>query len=58
MSSSYSCECELRGLAQKLISQAQELIDAADTLQVLRESDFHKESIANAKKWAKDWLSR
>ena len=58
MSSSYSCECELRELAEKLSSAAYELEQAADVLKALRDVDCYKEQISSAKKWAKDWMKR
>ncbi len=56
MSSSYSCECELRDLAEKLHQQGYELEQAADVLRVLRDSSEIQENIRKAKEWARGWM--
>ncbi len=59
MSSSYSCECELREMAEKLRKDAYELEQAADLLELLRDSENSKlreEKIKGLKDWAKSWI--
>lgn len=56
MSGSYSCEAELRKIAEGLHAQAYELEQAADVLATLRESSETEERIKQAKIWAKDWM--
>jgi hypothetical protein len=58
MSSSYSCEFELRKLAEELRHNAEELEDAANVLETLRNSSDLQEKVDQAKKWAKDWMLR
>lgn len=58
MSSSYSCEQELRKIAEKLYEQASELEQAADTLRSLRDDEDATERLESAKRWAKDWMKR
>lgn len=56
MSTSHSCEDELRRIASDLYAKAAELEQAAEVLRVLRETVNLKDEIASAKKWAKDWM--
>ena len=59
MSTSLSCETELREIADELRSQAYDLEKAADVLQVLRDEEKSKEmreKIKSAKEWAKGWM--
>lgn len=56
MSNSYSCEEELRRLAQELHDKVYELESAADVLKTLRESPEIEEKIISAKRWAKGWM--
>lgn len=58
MSDSYSCETKLREIAEKLHREAYELEQAADALLAIRESNDHSTELANAKKWAAEWLKR
>ena len=58
MSSSYSCECELRKLAEGLHRQACELEEAANVLATIRDSEETKKKIEDAKEWAKEWMKR
>jgi hypothetical protein len=56
MSSSWSCETELREIAEELHRKAYELEQAADVLETLRESSDQEERIKKAKEWAKGWM--
>lgn len=58
MSSSWSCEMDVRKLADKLHAEAYELEQIAETLRILRESESHQVEISKAKEWAKSWLAR
>ena len=61
MSSSWSCEQELRDLATELYAKASELEDAANVLATLREEGnigSLKKRINDAKSWAKGWMER
>lgn len=56
MSSSHSCESELRRVADELHKKAYELEQAADALATLRDSKELEDKISQAKEWAKSWL--
>ena len=58
MSSSYSCEEELKKLANDLYEKADELRKAAEVLETLRDSAEINNRIQSAQLWAKQWMER
>ena len=61
MSTSWSCEQELRKMAEELHGQAYELEQAADLLQLMRDTESQESTMAKIKSlklWAAGWIKR
>ena len=58
MSSSYSCEEELKKLEKDLYEKGDELRKAAEVLETLRDSAEINNRIQSAQLWAKQWMER